>query len=66
MQVTKFQNHIGIFRSKSFVFVVLIKEKGFCRDICFNEGFVCNCIFNNRVMQRSENSTNALKFETRT
>ena len=33
--------------------------KGYCRNICFNEGFNCAALL-------SENSTNSLKAETRT
>ena len=61
MQATKSKNHIGIFRSKIFVaivFVVLIEAKGYCRNICFNEDFICNRNFNNSAALLSENLTN--------
>ena len=62
----KSENHIGIFRSKSFVpcvFVVVIEAKGYGRNICFNEGFVCTAILTIALL--SENLTNSLKVETR-
>ena len=43
-EVTKFENYIGMFRSKSFVLVVLIEAKGHCRKIFCKEGFVCTAI----------------------
>ena len=42
----------------------IILAKGYCLNICLNEGFVCNRNFNNIAMP-SENSTNSLKVETR-
>ena len=64
------ENLIGIFRSKIFFLVVLIGAKGYCRNICFNEGFVYNRNFNNCAALLSENSkknsTNSLKLEPRT
>ena len=63
MSVTNSKNHIGIFRSKSFVPVEI---KGHCRNSYFNKGFVCNYDFNNCAALLSENSTNSLKVETRT
>ena len=67
MQVTKPENHIGIFKSKSFVpvvFVVLIGAKGYCRNICFNENLFVTAIITIALL--SENLTNSLKVETRT
>ena len=63
MQVTKSENCTGIFRSKSFV---PVGAKGFCRNICFDEGFVCNRNFNNCAALLDENSRNSLKAEKRT
>ena len=63
-EVTKSKNQIGIFRSKSFVFVVLIGAVGFCRNICFKEGFIFNRNFNNCDAMLTENSLNPLKAET--
>ena len=40
--------------------------KGYCRNICFNEGFVCNRNVNNCITLLSEDSTNSIKVETRT
>ena len=64
----KSENHIVIFRSKSYVsvVVVLIEAKGYCRNICLNEGFVCNCNFKNCAALLRGNSTNSLKVERRT
>ena len=45
---------------------VLFRAKGYSRNICFNEGFVCNRYFNNSAALLRENSTNSLKVETRT
>ena len=63
------ENHIGIFISKSFVavdFVVLIGEKGYSRNVYFNQSFVCKRNFNKSAALQCENSTNSSKVETRT
>ena len=41
----------------------IILAKGNCRNICFNEGFVCNCNFNNCAALLSENLTHSLKLD---
>ena len=49
-KVTKYENHIGILRSKSFVpiwyvvFVVMIGAKGSSRNTCFNEGLFITAV----------------------
>ena len=43
----------------------IILAKGYCRNICFNEGFVCNLNFDIFAALLRENSTNSLKVEMR-
>ena len=65
----KVQKSYRHFQIKTFCFcvsVVLIGAKGYCQNICFNKGFVCNRNFNNCAAELNENSTNSLKVETRT
>ena len=45
---------------------VLFRRRRYFLNICFSEGFVCNCNFNNCSALVRENSTNSLKVEKRT
>ena len=49
------QNSYWHFQIKSFYFCVSIVAKGYCRNICFNEGFICNRNFSNCAAKRKFN-----------
>ena len=44
---SKIQKSYWRFQIKKYCCGVLIGAKGYCRNICFNEGFVCNRNFKN-------------------
>ena len=63
MQVAKSKHHIGIFRSKAFIFCVSIVAKGYCQNICLIWVLFVTAILTTALLK--ENSTNSLKVETK-
>ena len=63
MQVAKSKNHIGIFRSKVFISMFQSQQKVIVEIFVLTRVWFVTAILT--IALQSENSTNSLKFETR-